>query len=565
MARPVHSPRRRQSGRLPEPVTGAHEGLRLSKVGIAWTLLFAAAVGALIWKHHAHAFLSWTDEQIHFYVAHRMAQGAVLYRDIDSARPPLVLLPLVWLIGSGSSPLFAGRVLTFGFQLATAGLLLWSGWRLASRRAGVLAALLFLTSPDTFERIHYTGIPLVALTASACLMFSIRAQPFRAGLFFGLSMAADQHGLVVCSVAALLTIVRHPRDVLPFALGAIGIGAIIFGGVWVAGGRHLWDNLIGIHLFHLRIGQGVSAQFWQKFTPWICEHIYLFVGAGLAAVFQGPKSVSEESGAGQMVLGGTEAGNSLRAGGGETRPSSTSVVRLLLFAAGMHLMVVLAMSESVFIYVVVIAPLLPLLAGMGFDAILVWWGQRRKLPQARARRASQLVLVGAVMIVVLTMAGWTSARSRREDLDHRSYSFWPHLRSGQVDRLLRLDPILREISESMLPKDGTVFGDSTLVSALALHSGRRVSGELADLNHNWIEAGTVNTAELVSRIEGDGVTAVFSPPWGLVQIPAFKSYLFACYEKPKPFFPPPNGPGSGHAPFFLVFNHRKSTVPCQVP
>jgi hypothetical protein len=59
-----------------------------------WAVLLTVAIAALVWNQHAQFFYSWTDEQIHFYVAHRMAQGAVLYRDIDSARPPLVLLPL---------------------------------------------------------------------------------------------------------------------------------------------------------------------------------------------------------------------------------------------------------------------------------------------------------------------------------------------------------------------------------------------------------------------------------------------------------------------------------------
>ena len=256
---------------LPSPSKEAQAGRRPSRppartwrrraLGARWSagaLLFAAAVGALIWKHCTVFFYSWTDEQIHMYVAHRMTQGAVLYRDIDSARPPLVLFPLAWLMKLGCSPLLAGRALVVGIQLATAGLLLWGGWRLASWRAGALAALLFLTSPEVFARVHYTGIQLVALTASACVLFSLRGQPFRAGLFLGLSLAADQHGLVVGGIVALLTVARRPRDALPFALGALIVCAIVFGGVWAMGGRHLWGSLIGIHIFHFRVGQGVS-------------------------------------------------------------------------------------------------------------------------------------------------------------------------------------------------------------------------------------------------------------------------------------------------------------------
>jgi hypothetical protein len=222
------------------------------------------------------------------------------------------------------------------------------------------------------------------------------------------------------------------------------------------------------------------------------------------------------------------------------------------------------MAEAAFLYVVVIAPLLALLAGIGFDATVVWWRQRSQLSRVQAQRASRLVAAGAVAVLVLTAVGWSAACSHRERLDERHYSFWPHVLHGQVSRFHRLDVALRGIGESMLPKDGTIFGDPTIVSALALHNGLRVSGELADLNPNWIEAGTVRPEEVVSRIERDGVAAVVSPPWGLPQDPYFKSYLLACYQKPEPFFPPQSGPGEG-LPFLLVFTHIHSPSPCQVP
>ncbi len=84
------------------------------------------------------------------------------------------------------------------------------------------------------------------------------------------------------------------------------------------------------------------------------------------------------------------------------------------------------------------------------------------------------------------------------------------------------------------------------------------------MNPNWLEAGAVEPRAVVSRVERDGVAAVISPPWGLVQNPYFESYLFACYEKPKPFFPPQSGPGEG-LPFFLVSSHLQGTSPCEVP
>jgi hypothetical protein len=239
-------------------------------------------------------------------------------------------------------------------------------------------------------------------------------------------------------------------------------------------------------------------------------------------------------------------------------------VRVLLLVIGVHLAVVLAMTEAVFLYIVVIAPLLVLLAGIGFEATVAWWRQRGQGARPAARRASRLMLAGALALAALTAGGWAAACAHREGLDSRRYSFWPHLLHGQVSRFQQLDAALGEISEAMLPKAGTLFGDPTLVSVLALRTGLRVSGELADLNPGWIAAGTVKSTEVVARIERDHVARVITPPWGLVQDPYFKSYLFACYQKPHPILPPQSGPGEG-LPFILVFAHNERVTPCQVP
>lgn len=530
-----------------EPAIDGHGKEQLSKTEIVcWAVLLAAAVGALIWKHCTVFFLSWTDEQVHLYVARRMAEGAVLYRDIESARPPLVLLPIAWLIRAGCSPLLAGRAVVLGSQFAIAGLLVWGGRRLVSWRVGALAALLFLSSPEAFSRIHYTGIHLAALTATACVLFSLRGQPLRAGLCLGLSLATDQHGLAICGIVGLVTIVRRPRDALPFALGAVIISAIVFGGVWAMGARHLWKSLVEIHLFHMRLGQGASTQFWEMFTPWFYEHGYLFVGAGLAIVLLGARS--------------TEVGN-----GDDQRPASSKVVRTLALVVGGHIAVVLAMTEAAFLYFVVIAPLLALLASIGFDVVVARGCQRGQLSRARAQHAFRVTVAATVAVVAVIAGGWAAARSHRENLDERRYSFWPYILHGQVSRFNRLDEVVRRVaSDSMVPRDGTIFGDPTIVSAVALQSGRRVSGELADLNPSWIQAGVIGREEVVARIERDGVAAVVTPPWFLVQDPYFQSYLLACYEKPVVFRPPESGPGAG-LPDILVFPHIRGASPCQVP
>jgi hypothetical protein len=91
---------------------------------------------------------------------------------------------------------------------------------------------------------------------------------------------------------------------------------------------------------------------------------------------------------------------------------------------------VLAITDAAFLYVVVIAPLLAFLAALGFDATAAWWRQHRQLSQVRTRRASRLMLAGAMAIVALTAGGWAAACAHRESLDERHYSFWPHVSPG---------------------------------------------------------------------------------------------------------------------------------------
>ena len=52
------------------------------------------AVGLLVAFHAATFNENWTDENIYLYQAGRLADGALLYRDIPSTRPPLALAPL---------------------------------------------------------------------------------------------------------------------------------------------------------------------------------------------------------------------------------------------------------------------------------------------------------------------------------------------------------------------------------------------------------------------------------------------------------------------------------------
>ena len=510
---------------------------------IFWVGLLVLAAGVVIWVQAKCFFFQWTDEQIHLYVALRVSQGAVLYRDIQSARPPLILYPAALLIKLGVPPLLAGRVLVVLSQFATASLLFWGGWRLASLRTGGLAALLFLLSPEVATRIHYAGIQIVTLAVCACVLLSLRLRPFLAGLACGLALGAGQHGVVICGVAGTWMTVRRWRDGVWFALGALLVSVAIFGGAWALGGRSLWESLVGHHLYHLKGHAMGNHAIWILLTPWLYEHTPLILCALAAMVVP---SVTQRK-------------------DNDTEPklSSQWIVGLPLISVTAHMAVTLSMSGGLFLYVVVVTPLLALLAGLGIDGVFAWVKQQSQQSTAQGHRALRTVLALGAVVVAISGGEWAKAQTHQEHLGHLPYSFWPHLRHLEMASLQKLD-VASKVAMALVavPKSRTLFGQPTIVSAVALSGGWRVAGELADLAPRWIEQGTVSREEITSRIEQDGVAAFVTPPWELVRDPYFKAYLATCYGKPTIFDPPANLPGQG-IPGILVYSHLELPSPCR--
>jgi hypothetical protein len=131
-------------------------------------------------------------------------------------------------------------------------------------------------------------------------------------------------------------------------------------------------------------------------------------------------------------------------------------------------------------------------------------------------------------------------------------------------RLQKLDVANDVVAQlSALPKNSSLFGFPTIVSAVALAGGWRVAGELADLAPRWIEQGTISREHITSSIEQDGVAAVVTPPWMLVKDPYFKAYLASCYDKPTTLRRRVGRPGQG-IPDILIYRHNENGYPCKV-
>lgn len=523
-------PKRARRGALGTAAPAVQEAPAAAPAGVTPAvgtaiLLLAIGIAGRLGAHLSLFFPSWTDENVHLYVARRISEGATLYRDIDSARPPLVILPLAALIRVGLAPLLAARVLVFLAALATSCVTFLGAQALFSRRAAVLATAFYLLSPELIARLPYTGIQLVQLGATLCLVLTLLGRPLGAGAAFGLALGAGQHSLVIGGLAGIWFLVRDRRQALWFVVGVAGAFAAVFGLAWLLGAQHLWENLVARHLYHLSGGGGGTTGLGPLLLAWIGDNLLLFALAGGTLLTRTPRA---------------PAGSPAR---------SERAARAVAAALAMHLAVLLLMSAGHFLYAVPVFPLVCLLAGRGGDQLGTWLWR----PAAGAGQRGRLIATGALGAVAISMVGWKVAQSQQQG-NGEALAFLPYPRLAQMARMQRLDvcALIAKDIDRRLPAAATVFGHGPVAAQVALDGGRRVAGELADLAPRWIEEGTVSRRSVITGIENDAVGALVTPAWLLVQDPEFRAYLDRCYRRPQVYPRPRTGDGRG-VPDLLLF------------
>ncbi len=501
--------------------------------GFFW--LSPLAAGAFLLRQHFLRFHStWSDENVHLYVARRVAEGAALYDTLHSARPPLAILAPAALIELGLPPLLAGRCLVAGATLATAALLLWAGWALRSRWAGLAAAICYLLTPAIAASCSFTGMRMVAFWTAACVVFALLGRPSLAGLAAAASLLTGQHGLVLIGLAALLVARRQPRALVGFALLAVGLPALVCAGLWLGGSHGIWQDLLGHHLYHLSAApeEDVDLAWWLGILA--LENIPLLLLALAAALLAGCRTRSGALGA--------------------MRAWSSEPATLLLAMAGLHLLCVVCMQGGQSHYAGPAVPLLALAAGVG-----CWRLARRLRSRGLDAQAPGLAVTALLAIVAATAAGWTGAGALFEKRDRRDYAWLPYHAHAQMGRVA--EPWVAERIAADLAEEerGTLFGHATIVDLVALQTGDKVSADLADLAPRWFQLGTLSRREVIRQVELDQVTHFVTPNWYYPKDRQFKAYLGRCYEEPR-IYPRENG-----IPRIFVYRRKALPRPCLVP
>jgi 4-amino-4-deoxy-L-arabinose transferase-like glycosyltransferase len=189
------------------------------------------------------------DEAAYAYIAHRILQGDVLYRDLTENKPPLGYWLYTMVVAIGGYNELAIRVMPIPFILGTIGLMWWIALRLGGPGSASLAGGLFVllsTDPYLFgngaNMEHFINFFAVAALA---LFLKGWDRPDRwylcaSGVCLGAATLIKQVAIVPALVFTVALLITRPHrddrprrrltacllDVLTFGLGLVTIAAI---------------------------------------------------------------------------------------------------------------------------------------------------------------------------------------------------------------------------------------------------------------------------------------------------------------------------------------------------
>jgi 4-amino-4-deoxy-L-arabinose transferase-like glycosyltransferase len=187
------------------------------------------------------------DEAAYAYIAHRMLEGDVLYRDLTENKPPLGYWLYALAVALGGYNELAIRVMPIPFVLGTIGLTWWIAWRLGGAlSAGLAAGLFALLSTDPYlfgngaNLEHFMNLFATASLAFVLLAWQRGARRYLwlAGFALGAAALVKQVALVhACAFLPALCLRSDPsaasdqrrarRALLDLVAFTAGIAAIL--------------------------------------------------------------------------------------------------------------------------------------------------------------------------------------------------------------------------------------------------------------------------------------------------------------------------------------------------
>jgi hypothetical protein len=224
------------------PALPAWAGTAIEAALVAWT------VAAFLLFKVAGLHPSGTDDNIYFYLARRLSEGAVPYRDFFFAHPPVHLLIPGAVFGVGGFSIGLAKMIPVTAQMIAA-VCLYLAARRTSRGMAVLAVAFHLFAYQVLMgSTDMNGENLMTAFLAAGLLAASRGRYGLAGGLAGLGLGCGLYALAGVLVLGLAAAAGGRR-----ALGRFGLGVLAtFGGVcglfWILGGGAFWDGVVTYHL-----------------------------------------------------------------------------------------------------------------------------------------------------------------------------------------------------------------------------------------------------------------------------------------------------------------------------
>ncbi|NOZ00899.1 MAG: glycosyltransferase family 39 protein, partial [Deltaproteobacteria bacterium] len=171
---------------------------------------------------------SGTDENIYYYMASRMAEGAIPYRDFFFSHPPVHLLIPTAIFGITGFSVAVAKAIPVVAQ-AVAGLFLYLTIRPSSRTFALLALMLHLTAYQVLMgSTDMNGENLMTAFLMASMFTAVRGRFLTSGVLAGLGLGCGLYGLAAVVALAVATAFDSRRSVARYGLGFMaGFGVVM--------------------------------------------------------------------------------------------------------------------------------------------------------------------------------------------------------------------------------------------------------------------------------------------------------------------------------------------------
>lgn len=482
-------------------------------------ILWGCVVAFVLLKTNSLKF-STGDENIYFYLADQVADGALPYRDFFHAHPPFHLASLSLLNWAGGGfDLLTARLLAIGSTIGAALMLA----RLApgvGARVAVLGSAVYLLSFDVLRvSTHPVGTNLAAFWVALALERLSKEKDLQAAAAFcfgGFTM------LVVAPAAVGATLVLflvNPRRGARLAIfGALGIAAlnlcafIAFGSVYI-------DQ---VYLFHLGKSAAESTTL-QTFVAIVQGNGVLLATTSMGAFAlllgvdvktRNEQQADAKSDDGSLIVRMRSA-------------LSRHLTLSLAIGAALGSLLFLLWANRIFIYYfqvlfVCVAPL----AGYGLAALVQTGRDAIMYAELDASKVGEARLAFGVLLVLLFAGQLPGLKAS----DGQNMTVVSQYLAHEADWFESAQPLADQVKLHCGEQE-TVFGDSTAAPLVALLAGRTLSLGEADTNQMRFTSGQVASGEFIAQLEENPPCAVvYREQHGIFAISEFAAWLGDHYE-----------------------------------